>query len=76
MVLGVEMMVVGWWTGGRFGFYNFFGRFGYCDLFRYQETIRKLNEKKGEILFDLWYVYLEFVIVIKIYDLLLKILWN
>ena len=46
MVLGVEMMVVGWWIGGRFGFYNFFGRFGYCDLFRYQETIRKLNEKK------------------------------
>ena len=74
MVLGVETMVVGWWTGGRFGFYNFFGRFGYCGLFRYQETIRKLNEKKGEILFDLWYVYLEFVIVTKIYDLLLKIL--
>ena len=46
MVLGVETMVVGWWTGGRFGFYNFFGRFGYCGLFRYQETIRKLNEKK------------------------------
>jgi len=48
MVLGVETMVVGWWTGGRFGFYNIFGRF---------------------------MVYLlEFVIVIKIYDLLLKVL--
>lgn len=43
--LGVETMVVGWWTSGRF-VCNFFGRFGYCDLFGYQETVRKLTEKK------------------------------